>query len=57
MAKPDVPATRRYLKIRQVICVGTRVMHFGVIDRVTKKVQQWVLSSLFLVESSISELE
>ena len=36
----QIPVSQRpgsYLKIRQVICVGTRVMHFGVIDRVTKK--------------------
>jgi hypothetical protein len=30
---------------------------FGVIDRVTKEVQQWVLSSLFLVESSKASSE
>jgi hypothetical protein len=32
-------------------------MHFGADDRVTKEVQQWVLSSLFLFESSNTSSE
>jgi hypothetical protein len=32
-------------------------MHFGVDDRVTKKVQQWVLCSLFLIDSSKASSE
>jgi len=44
---PESQRLRCCLKIRQVICVGTRVMHFGADDRVTKKVQQWFLCSFF----------